>query len=77
VAKNTSHRTPYYTSVDVCLIGPNLLHSILLRHPQTVIEEFEVELVEKKLAKYKQKLSIFSRMEDIRYPEQLLEHRPI
>jgi len=48
------------------------------RRNEGILEKLEVDLVEKKLAQYKQKkLHNFNRMEDIRYPEQLLDYRPI
>jgi hypothetical protein len=51
----------------------------LLDHSRNedILEEFKVNPAEK-LAQYKQKwLNHVSRMEDIRYPKQLLDYRPI
>jgi hypothetical protein len=48
------------------------------RRNEDVLEELKVDPVEKKLAQYKQKwLNHVSRTEDIRYPEQFLNNRPI
>jgi len=42
------------------------------------ILQLEVHPVKKKLAQYKRKwLNLVSRMEDIRYPKQILDYRPI
>jgi hypothetical protein len=48
------------------------------RRNEDILEEAEVEPVEKKLAQYKQKwLNHVSRMEDSRYTKQLLDYRPV
>jgi len=48
------------------------------RRNEDILEELTVDPLENKLAQYKQKeLNHVSRMEDIRYPKELLDYRPI
>jgi hypothetical protein len=47
------------------------------RRIEDTLEELKVDPVKKKLAQYKQKCLIHvRRLEDIRYPKQLLDYRP-
>jgi len=48
------------------------------RRNENILQELKVDSAEKKLAQCTQKwLNHVSRMEDIRYPKQLLDYRPI
>jgi hypothetical protein len=48
------------------------------RRNKNILEKVEVDPVDKKCGKYKQKcLNHVSRMEVIRYPGQLLDYRPV
>jgi hypothetical protein len=47
------------------------------RRSEGILEELEVDPVGNKLAQHKQKWLNHIRMEDIRYPEQPLDYRPI
>jgi len=47
------------------------------RRNEDVLKKLQVDPLEKRLAQYKKWLNDISRMEDIRYPKQLLDYRPI
>jgi hypothetical protein len=58
-----------------CRAGYSLLDR---KRNEDILEEHELDPVETKLAQYKRTLLYhISRMEDIRYPEQLLDYRPM